>query len=127
MKISFPTYLNQVWNFFADDTGKIQVLAGEISENAPTSYDTAICTLNECPESEERAKLIANAPDMFRVLCNIGGEVNNGTASLSRFHNGRYRQHSSQHNTTKDSTGRNGVAILLRLRVKPVLMSPRVN
>lgn len=85
MKISFPTYLNQVWNFFADDTGKIQVVAGEISENAPTSYDTAICTLNECPESEERAKLIANAPDMFRVLCNIGGEVNNGTASLPDF------------------------------------------
>ena len=85
MNRALPTYLNQVWNFAMSATGELEIVSGEISENAPTSYDHVIATLEGIPESEEVALLIANAPNMFRVLCNIAGEVKYGTATLPDF------------------------------------------
>lgn len=85
MNLKMPSYLNQVWNFFTNEAGEIQVISGEISENAPISYDESICTLEESPEAEKRAKLIARAPDMFKILCNLGGEIDDGAALVPDF------------------------------------------
>ena len=81
----FPTYLNQVWNYVKPEAGKMQIVAGEISKEGRLSYDQAIAVLEDSPVIEERAKLIANAPNMFRLLCNLAGEVKYGTASLPDF------------------------------------------
>ncbi|MBQ3456177.1 MAG: hypothetical protein IJG36_07050 [Synergistaceae bacterium] len=81
----FPTYLNQAWNCTTLQSGKCQIVAGAIRENEPISYDKVIAVLEDSPIVEERAKLIANAPNMFRLLCNIAGEVEYGTARLPDF------------------------------------------
>ena len=85
MNIKFPTYLNQIWNFVKSDTGEVQIVSGEIFGNAPTSYDRVIATLEESPESEEIARLIASAPNMVWALCNVMGEVKYGNATLPDF------------------------------------------
>lgn len=85
MNSPLPTYLNQVWNFVESGTGELAIVSGEISKNAPTSYDHVIARLEKSYESEEVAMLITNAPNMFRALCNIAGEVKYGTATLPDF------------------------------------------
>ena len=83
---ALPTYLNQVWNYcFMPETGRLEIVAGEMQGNAPTRYDKVIAVLEDSPVAEERAKLISNAPDMFKILCNIAGEVKYGTVSLPDF------------------------------------------
>ena len=81
----FPTYLNQVWNYGTTQAGKVEIVSGEIGENEPTSYDKVIAVLEDSPAVEERAKLISNAPNMFRLLCNIMGELKDGTGTLPDF------------------------------------------
>lgn len=79
------TFLNESWNFFITSTGEIKVVAGEIVKDKPITYDTLIATLSENGNGKGNAKLIAHAPDMFRTLCNIAGEVKYGNASIPDF------------------------------------------
>ena len=84
----FPTYLKQVWNYAITEAGKLQIVSGEIRENEPIPpirYDKVIAEMTDSLLAEERAKLIANAPNMFRLLCNIAGEVEYGIALLPEF------------------------------------------
>lgn len=81
------SFLNQCWNFFTTKTRKgdrVHIVAGEINEKGTVSYDTHtyICSLRKSPNQKQIAKLIAYAPDMFRVLLNVSGEVKYGTTSL---------------------------------------------
>lgn len=82
---ALPTYLNQDWECATSESGVIGIVSGQIRENAPTNYDQTIAVLEDSPVAYERANLIANAPNMFRILCNLGGEVKDGTATVPDF------------------------------------------
>lgn len=79
---ALPTYLNQDWECATSESGVIGIVSGQIRENVPTNYDQTIAVLEDSPVAYERASLIANAPNMFRLLCNVMGEVKYGTATL---------------------------------------------
>ena len=86
-------FINEIWEPNFDKTlGEISVVADTIGNNTPKDKWRKVASIAKPSNrrrkrrgllrAAENARLIALAPDMLRILCNIGGEVAYGNSSL---------------------------------------------
>ena len=87
-------FINEIWELnFDKASGEISVVADTIGNNTPKDKWRKVASIAKPSNrrrrkrrgllrAAENARLIALAPDMLRILCNIGGEVAYGNSSL---------------------------------------------